>query len=100
MAFRYAFFELAKGEFELLNLPLDLLRGAAEPGAPQFGELRQSSASRTAITRSRSASWASRSAMVCARSLSNASFSITIRRSERTSRGRADGFEIMRTTRI
>ena len=39
-AFRYALFELAEREFELLNLPVELLRGAAEPRPPQFGELR------------------------------------------------------------
>ena len=36
----YAFFDLAEREFELLNLTVEFLRGAAEPGAPQFGKLR------------------------------------------------------------
>jgi hypothetical protein len=84
---RHPLFKLPKDEFQLLDLAVELLGGAAEPRPSQHRKLRlemfdlkrlgKSSASRTAITRSRSIRRASFSA-------SNASFSAKARLSEAT----------------
>jgi hypothetical protein len=40
MAFRHALFKLAEHEFKLLDLTVELLRGAAKPRPPQHRKLR------------------------------------------------------------